>query len=463
MLDKDLIHKFNQFQEETGKYKDFKLEVVEFERVDIFNHVDISLIGSKKLEVHEKLEKINDIEGLPVYDASSNILTYVAKDKYPNCVFINKSPNNPDLSFANEGNSSAGTNFIFHVGEYFVNNHRTVIDFSKSSFLSKYVYYCIKNMKKQFGFQRGYIPSQTELSRLKINISIPKPYSNLYTSLKIQEIMVEAVEYFKAYNDKEIVKYDKGIKAINCLDKILLPSFFKKDDRLAFHFDCFCEAKGLDLTLRDIEFEEKRIHSNNKSELVCTKRMGFTPNKDNNGDINWLSVSDLTKNSNLMIEKPNTKEKTTMALIKEKVSEKSDKFAPIKKGDVLVSFKLTVGLVKIYNSDLPAYCNEAIDILTPFENEITSVFLAYNCMMEYSKYGEKTNNGVTLNDEHKKQIVIQVPKAYKTYSSLDIQNMIVSFIETYQGGHHRSRNLMKKVNGLYERHTQLIVKKTFQH
>ena len=160
--------------------------------------------------------------------------------------------------------------------------------------------------------------------------------------------------------------------------------------------------------------------------------MGFTPDRDSSGDINWYTVRDLGKVDGLYINNPKTNEKTTIELIKETVDKKdtgkSEKLIPIRKGDILISFKLTVGVVKIYNSDTPAYCNEAIDILT-VNDGIYNKYVAYNCILEYPKYGTKTNNGFTLNDESKKEIKIFIPKPLDNYTSFEIQKAIVDFLE----------------------------------
>jgi hypothetical protein len=161
--------------------------------------------------------------------------------------------------------------------------------------------------------------------------------------------------------------------------------------------------------------------------------MGFTPKTSNYGDINWFSVKDLGEVDGLYINQPNSHKKTTMELIKQSVDKnntgKSEKLIPIKKNDILVSFKLTVGVVKIYNSTEPLYCNEAIDILTVNEEVTDSRYVAYNCILEYPNYGTKTNNGVTLNDDDKKNIKIYIPKDLKNYTSLEIQKIIADFIE----------------------------------
>lgn len=191
-------------------------------------------------------------------------------------------------------------------------------------------------------------------------------------------------------------------------------------------------GKYKDINIETVRFETKGVISDNEERSVCRKRMGFTPKRDPEGDINWFTVSDLTKIDGLFIDNPNTKEKITNILINEAIDKnstgKSEKLKPIKKGDILISFKLTVGITKIYNSDDIAYCNEAIDILT-VKDGYYNKYIAYVCMLEYPKYAQKTNNGFTLNDELKKSIPILIPEGK---NSLLIQEALIEFIDYYK-------------------------------
>lgn len=451
-LDSQVIEKFKEFKEKTGKYLDLQIEDVQFEESFPFNDDEnVILVGSKNIASHEELAKISDKNGLPVYDASSNINTYIDENKFPNQVFEVENNSNPDISFASEGNSSAGTNFMIHQNKYFVNNHRTVMKFT-NKYYSKYIYYNIFRMKEKYGFKRGYTPSQKELKVLEIRIPIPKDYNEKYKSIDIQKAIVEFLEY--SFNNLERIKsnIDNRYEIVTKMKKSLIPSTFKRT-AIQNRFRQYVQGKSIDFEITDIEFDIKRIHSKNKDEVICKKRMGFTPKTDNNGDINWFSVSDLTNQDGLYIDLPNSTKKTTMKLIKEQVDSnntgKSEKLIPIKKGDILVSFKLTVGTVKIYNSDLPAYCNEAIDILT-LDEDFDNRYVAYNCMLEYPKNGNKTNNGITLNDDDKEKIKIFIPKDLQNYTSYKLQQILADFIE------HVDNELEEKYFKKYDRAYEVV-------
>lgn len=259
-FDSQVIEKFKEFQEKTGKYTDLVIEDVQFEESFPFNDDEnVILVGSKNIASHEELAQINDKNALPVYDASSNINTYVNENKFPNQVFEVENNSNPDISFASEGNSSAGTNFIIHQNKYFVNNHRTVMKFT-NKYYSKYIYYNIFRMKDKYGFKRGYTPSQKELKRLEIMIPIPQDYNEQYKSIDIQKAIVEFLEFWKInYTDifRHTVSHQKPI--IEKIKKALISATLRYDKTMVHSFNEFASNKGFNLKLDEIKFENSTL------------------------------------------------------------------------------------------------------------------------------------------------------------------------------------------------------------
>jgi hypothetical protein len=311
---------------------------------------------------------------------------------------------------------------------------------------------------KSYGWGRN-VASVDEIQNY--SIKVPKNLNEKYTSLRIQKAIVEFLEYYQKQEAKQIALLDLVMSKLLEIERIVLPLFFLKDEIMQKKFDKFCQKNSIDLKLNKIDFETKRILSDKKDELVCKKRMGFTPERKSSGDIPWITVGDLTKVSGLFINDGfSTKEKTTIDLIEEKVSKKSSKFAPIKKDDVLVSFKLTVGEVKIYNCEIPAYCNEAIDILS-VNSDVLPTYLAYQCIMEYPKYGSRTNNGITLNDEDKKNISIKVPHGTEVFTSKEIQQFVLNFLNDYLEKINGMNNLGNNLGDLIKSYTQTLIYKIF--
>lgn len=252
-LDSQVIEKFKEFQEKSGKYSDLVIEDVQFEKKFPFiDDENIILVGSKNIASHEELARINDKNGLPVYDASPNINTYVDENKFLDQVFEVENNNNPDISFASEGNSSAGTNFIIHQNKYFVNNHRTVMKFT-NKYYSKYIYYNIFNMKEKYGFKRGYTPSQKELKRLEVMIPIPQDYNEKYRSIDIQRAVVDFLEYSFENIQKIKENIDTRYKIATKMKKSLINSTFQRN-AIKNTFNTYAKRNNINFEITDVKF-----------------------------------------------------------------------------------------------------------------------------------------------------------------------------------------------------------------
>ena len=289
-----------------------------------------------------------------------------------------------------------------------------------------------------------------------------------FESSELREAIVKFIEYYNVKFDQYRQLISQLKSQVESFDKAFLPAIFltKKDPFIVEYFDQWAEKKNYLIKFKEISFEVGRILSSQPTDtLVCVKRMGFTPETVMDGNINWFTVGDLTNVNSLFIREPRTKDKTTIELIKKKVDSRgtgrSEKLKSIRKGDVLVSFKLTVGVSKIYDSEEIAYCNEAIDILTPNEGFLAS-YLAYNCMLEYPRRGSKTNNGLTLNDESKKEIEILLPKKLESYSSFELQKLVVEFIEDWREWRDEMFRRIDKLSQSIDQTEEVLIAKTFK-
>ena len=470
-MDEQIIKRFKTFQRETKRYLDLEIEILDFDNVCLTDNEKIffnppkselfnKLIQSDSLVSFIPMSHIDEINGVIAKLDEKNIKSLIVGSyrhfETGDILFAKVTPCMENGNCAIAENLKNGVGFgssefyvfrgskdIFNKYLWFFLRQETLREKAKLTFTGQGG---LKRVPKSF-FETTYI-------------QIPKSLNEKYTSIKIQEILVEFIEHYSKRNDSNLQIVNNVSNVLVQIEKAVLPLFFQNHQSVAKKFDKYCIKNNINLKLSDIEFETKRIISPNSSETICNKRMGFTPKCEADGDINWFTVGDLSKNNSVTIDIPETKSMTNIDLIRSKVGEKSEKLPPIKKGDVLVSFKLTVGVVKIYNSELPAYCNEAIDILTPNEN-INSYYLAYNCKVEYPKYGERTNNGITLNDDHKKLIEINIPKDNDKFSSLEIQKIIVDFTENYLLKINTMNSATEKLQTIIAAHSQTITYKTF--
>lgn len=429
MLNSAVIYKFNEFKKASKKYEDLNIEDIEF---DLKKLHEVSTITPGQSP--EGINLNTEGNGLPFYQGKTEFTDmYIGKPtKWTK--HSKKTANKDDILISMRAPAGAVNIAIETIS---IGRGLSAIR-ANDDILNDYLFRYLKSIETRINLEKnngGFYSSMTKDELYDFDIYVPKQINDKYTSQKIQTALVEFLNYQKSQTELLKGKMSSLQSKVDKADKAILNKIFEMQDSfIVDQFNRWAALKSYTINANDIEFEIKRIHSDNQAETVCIKRMGFTPTRDPAGNINWFTVADLNTVEGIYIDQPDTKEKTTMALIRQAVDKKntgkSEKLNPIQKGDILISFKLTVGVVKIYNSDLPGYCNEAIDILTVkdgFYNE----YIAYNCMLEYPKYGTQTNNGMTLNDESKKEINIYVPKPTNDYSSLELQKIIVEFIGAF--------------------------------
>ena len=196
-----------------------------------------------------------------------------------------------------------------------------------------------------------------------------------------------------------------------------------------------------ELEVKNIEKDMKAIFNFNINKLEdCeTKKLGEiisfdiggTPSRKEtkyfNGNHLWISVSEL--NNNIIND---TKEKITDEGIK------NSSVKLIKKGSVLMSFKLSIGKMGTAGKDM--YCNEAI-MFFKHNEEITNKYLY--CWLQYNnlyKYASGQIGSGSLNKTSLSNIQVQLP-------SLEIQQEIINKIEKiekYKLEHIEYANMIKE-------------------
>ena len=221
-----MVEKFNNFSQNRGY--NLVLQNISFIETNFFEEKQKNLLLPKKLEKNQQLILENSVkEGIPVYSGGKEKICYVDKNKYLSKVFI-PLEKNPDISFANNGDGSAGRNFFIHKTPYFINQERTVISFKNDSdYYSLYIYYFIKDMRNKYNMNRNNRPTPKDLP--SFNIQIQKPLkTNEYTSKEIQQIIVDFWEDLMGQIDKQLKIYKRMSEVVENIDKAFLYRTFTK-------------------------------------------------------------------------------------------------------------------------------------------------------------------------------------------------------------------------------------------
>ena len=109
---------------------------------------------------------------------TGDILVYTA-NKGP-ILFISKLPPNPieasldkhAISFANDGDGSAGRNFVFQTTPFYINASRTALIVKGLKILPEYLLSQILNIKEKYGFNYGFKANKNNLRVVTIEIPI---------------------------------------------------------------------------------------------------------------------------------------------------------------------------------------------------------------------------------------------------------------------------------------------------
>lgn len=165
--------------------------------------------------------------------------------------------------------------------------------------------------------------------------------------------------------------------------------------------------------LRFTEFNTLWVKSSLNS--ISNIKTGFTPSTSNNsywsGDYPWLSIADMNQGKYIL----NTSKTITKVATKNK--------SILKKGTLIMSFKLTIGKLSILEKDM--YTNEAICGFNWKDNVNVSTEFMYYLLssMNIKKYGSQAAKGITLNKDSLKSIPVQLP-------SIEEQFKIASFLSS---------------------------------
>ncbi len=154
-------------------------------------------IGMKKTEYARFDSKnTNDI---PVYTATLQPVAFFKNGVVKKCPNI-ASSELPHISFANDGDGTAGTNIILHINKYYINTSRFVFKSVNKDISSEYIYFAIQDIKQKYEF--NYSHKATLENIKKINILVPVNSQNEPDLQKQKEI---AERYHKIEEVKNIL------------------------------------------------------------------------------------------------------------------------------------------------------------------------------------------------------------------------------------------------------------------
>lgn len=108
---------------------------------------------------------------IPVYTAAQSPILFIEEQYKPP---IEASEKSPVLSFANDGDGSAGRNFVYHTTEFYINASRSAVRVIDDNLSLKYVLLSIQEMKTKYNFSYTFKANKQNLSKVEFNVPTKK-------------------------------------------------------------------------------------------------------------------------------------------------------------------------------------------------------------------------------------------------------------------------------------------------
>ncbi|WP_197688522.1 N-6 DNA methylase [Burkholderia pseudomallei] len=145
----------------------------------------------RKLETTKK-------DGCKVYSAA-RVPVATVDAKHPGKIAA--STQAPVISFAANGDGSAGTNFVFHTAPFYVSNDRTCIRITHQNIDPEYVMYALHGMKETYGFSHAFKATKENLGIVTFNVPLTK--DGAFDLKRQQKMVKEFKEIFEAKAELE--------------------------------------------------------------------------------------------------------------------------------------------------------------------------------------------------------------------------------------------------------------------
>lgn len=242
------------------------------------------------------------------------------------------------------------------------------------------------------------------------------------------------ITYYLNQKKTEITKYAQGVSIVHLYPKdfkvmnIRIPSIneqkmiirlleeiTKKEQLLESKYQQYQEFKKY--LMQQIFTQKLRFNFTDEWEKYLLEDIsligkGFTPSTSNpsfwDGDLKWLSIADMNQGKYI--------NQTTKKI----TSDGSKNKEPVKKGTLLMSFKLSIGKLGILTEDM--YTNEAIcNFKWKNKDVLTEYMYYYLSSINILKYGSQAAKGITLNNETLSTIPVLLP-------SLEEQKKIINIL-----------------------------------
>lgn len=126
-------------------------------------------LGFKKNE-YSVLNSANS-DDIPVYTATLLPVSFFRKDSVKRAPYY-ASEVQPHVSFASDGDGTAGTNIVYHDRPYYINTSRTAFESNDVNIDMRYVYYLLQGIKQKYGFDYKHKATLNNIKKVTVRIPV---------------------------------------------------------------------------------------------------------------------------------------------------------------------------------------------------------------------------------------------------------------------------------------------------
>ena len=189
-----VVQKFRNIKsslnELIGEIKDDDTEYISFSLTDESNFEFIPFGLGLTRKQYAVLDTKNP-QDIPVYTAARKPVAYFNSFKSEP---LKCSKEAPLISFASDGDGTAGTNIFYHESPFYINTSRRVFSIKNAEINPLYVYYYIQDMKKQYSLDFRVKANNSYLEQIVICVPVKNGKID-------QDMQLKFIEYYQKMRD----------------------------------------------------------------------------------------------------------------------------------------------------------------------------------------------------------------------------------------------------------------------
>ena len=217
LSDEDLYDNIEYIKLQVDKIKNALTINLTAPKIKIYEYLETNLLDERYFKTNTQLlgytkKEYSEIDtsntnDIPIYTATLLPVAYIKKAS--NIKPLEASYSNKHISFASDGDGTAGTNIVLHDTPYYLNTSRISFEIINENILSEYIYYYLQDIKSKYGFDYKHKANINNIRDIKIYIPLNKKKE---IDISLQKEFIENYKKVKELEENLITDFFKKVK-----------------------------------------------------------------------------------------------------------------------------------------------------------------------------------------------------------------------------------------------------------